>query len=235
MTRPPDVAVPSELRDFESLYRAGAEPWTYSERAVETLRHEKVAAIVRALAPRRALDLGCSLGQLTAQLAELPTELHAADLSPTAVRRARKRLTTPAFACGSATALPYAPESFDVVVASDGLYSWHLRPAERATALGEIHDVLALGGHAVLTEHMRPARFAEFLAEVRASPLRVVDVHYFHDRPCYQLEGWLKAVRHWRAARALRRSRGVARALCALGRPFGAAGSRHVCVIARRS
>ena len=230
----PEIRVPSDLRDFDALYRSGAEPWGYSDRAVETLRHERVAAIVRALAPRRVLDLGCSLGQLTAHLAALPAEVHAVDLSPTAVRRARERVPAATFGSGSATRLPFAPGAFDVVVASDGLYSWHLDAAERAAALGEIHDALAPGGHAVLTEHMRPARFAEFVAMIAASPLQIVDVRYFHDRPCYQFEGWLKAVRHTAAARALRRSRGVARVLCALGRPFGAAGSRHVCVVARR-
>ena len=138
------------------------------------------------------------------------------------------------FVGGSATRLPVAPRSFDVIVASDGLYSWQLDEGDRAAALREIHDALAPGGSAVLTEHMRPARFAEFVAEVRASPLRVASVTYRHDRPCYQFEGWLKAVRHWRAARALRRSERLARVLSALGRPFGAAGSRHVCVVATR-
>jgi SAM-dependent methyltransferase len=230
-----EIRVPSGLRDFDSLYRTGGEPWDYSERAVETLRHERVAGIVRALAPRRVLDVGCSLGQLTGHLAALPAEVHAVDLSPTAVRRARERVPAAAFGGGSATRLPFAAGSFDVVVASDGLYSWHLDAAERALALGELHDALAPGGHAVLTEHMRPPRFGEFVAMIAASPLQIVEVRYFHDRPCYQFEGWLKAVRHTAAARALRRSRGVARALCALGRPFGAAGSRHVCVVARRT
>ncbi|WP_158508678.1 class I SAM-dependent methyltransferase [Gemmatirosa kalamazoonensis] len=222
------------LRHFEGLYRAEDEPWSFSERGVETLRHERVARIVAELAPRRTLDLGCSLGQLTRRLAELPTELHAIDLSPTAVRRARTLLPGPAYACGSATELPFAPAAFDAIVASDGLYSWQLGPAECATTLCEIHDALVPGGHAVLTEHMRPSRFHEFVGMIEASPLRVVSVRHFHDRPCYQFEGWLKAVRHTRGARALRGSRTVARALCALGRPFGAAGSRHICVVARR-
>jgi SAM-dependent methyltransferase len=230
------------LRHFDALHRDGEEPWAFSERGVETLRHERVAALVSSLAPRRVLELGCSLGLMTARLAALPAELWAMDLSPTAVRRARAGLRdplagvtrAPTFVAGSATLLPVAPRSFDVVVASDGLYSWHLPPEARAAALREIHDALAPGGHVVLTEHMRPARFAEFVAEVRASPLRVASVTYLHDRPCYQFEGWLKAVRHWRVARALRRSTPLARALSTLGRPVGAAGSRHICVVAAR-
>ena len=251
---------PDDLRrHFDALHRDGEEPWAFSERGVERLRHRRVAELARALladapgappagAPRRVLELGCSLGEMTARLAErlagLPAELYAVDLAPTAVHRARARWrgpgappvpnVVPDFAVASATRLPFAPRAFDVVVASDGLYSWQLGEAERAAALREIHGALVPGGHAVLTEHMRPERFAAFVAEVRASPLRVARVTYLHDRPCYQFEGWLKAIRHWRVARALRRSEGLARALSVLGRPFGPAGSRHVCVVATR-
>jgi SAM-dependent methyltransferase len=229
---------PDLRRHFDALHRDGEEPWAFSERGVETLRHARVAALVHALLPDtpapRVLELGCSLGLMTERLAALRSRLVAMDLSPTAVRRARVRVRAPSVVAGSATALPVAPRTFDVVVASDGLHSWQLDEADRAAALREIHDALVPGGSAVLTEHMRPERFAAFVAEVRASPLRVVRVTYLHDRPCYQFEGWLKAVRHWPVARALRRSTALARALTALGRPFGAAGSRHICVVAER-
>jgi SAM-dependent methyltransferase len=229
------------VRFFEDMYRAGAEPWSYSERAVETLRHERVAALVGSLAPRRVLDLGCSLGLMTERLAALPAELWATDLSPTAVARARERLAARAprgdgarFVAGSALRLPVADASFDLILASDGLNGWELSRDDRAAALREIHRALEPGGHAVLTDHMRPNRFAGFVDEVRASPLRVVRVTYLYDRPCYQFEGWLKGVSGWRVARALRRSMPLARGLTAVGRLFGPAGSRHIVVVARR-
>ena len=255
MTERPDETRPETpeglRRHFEALHRDGEEPWAFSERGVETLRHARVAALVRTLLPGtgtpRVLELGCSLGLMTERLAVLPVELVAMDLSPTAVRRARGRwlgpgvlptgapmARVPEFVSGSATRLPFAPRAFDLIVASDGLHSWQLPPDDRAAALREIHGALAPGGSAVLTEHMRPARFPEFVAEVRASPLRVVRVAYLHDRPCYQFEGWLKAIRHWRVARTLRRSEALARILSVFGRPFGPAGSRHVCVVATR-
>jgi SAM-dependent methyltransferase len=241
------------LRHFETLHRDGEEPWLFSERGVETMRHARIADLVRSLVaaaptaatPRRVLEIGCSLGLMTARLAQRlagAAELHAVDLSPNAVRRTRARWRgpdapsrdEPRFSAASGTELPFARHAFDVVVASDGLYSWHLPPEARTAVLREIHDALAPGGHAVLTEHMRPKRFPEYVAEVRASPLRVLRVSYMHDRPCYQFEGWLKAIQHTRVARALRRSEGLARALSVLGRPFGAAGSRHILVVATR-
>lgn len=237
-----DARVARMLPHFEALHAAGDEPWSFSERAVEMLRHERVATLVRSLGPRRVLDLGCSLGQMTARLATLPAELYAMDLSPTAVRRARQRfrererslVSLPGFVSGSTIQLPFRARAFDVILASDGLYSWELDHVDRAAALQQIHHALAPGGHAVLTEHMRPAQFAGFVEEIRASPLRVVRVTYLYDRPCYQFESWLRAVRHWRAARALRRSMPLARALCAAGSCFGPAASRHICVVAVR-
>ncbi|HEX2722802.1 MAG TPA: class I SAM-dependent methyltransferase [Gemmatimonadaceae bacterium] len=225
---------------FEQMHAEGGEPWSFSERGVELLRQERVARLVAGLSPRRVLELGCSLGLMTERLSAIPVELWAMDLSPSATRRARQRLrsagtvTTPRFAVGTATQLPIASDSFDVIVASDGLYSWQLDADGRAAALGEIRRALVLRGHAVLTEHLRPAHFPVFIQEIRASMLHVERVIYFADRPCYQFESWLRAIEHWPVARTARRSVRLARALSALGRPFGPIASRHVCVIARR-
>jgi SAM-dependent methyltransferase len=229
-----DGGATDQLSHFEELYSAGKEPWSYSGRAVEMLRLERVAALVGSLRPRRLLEIGCSLGLMTERLAALGAELTAVDLSPTAVRRARERVRGATFLAASGSRLPFAAGAFDVILASDGLYSWQIDAPARAAALREMHDALAPGGRVVLTEHMRPARFPEFVAEIRASPLRVERVTYLYDRPCYQFEGLIKAVQHTAPARALRASVPLAKALCALGRPFGPAGSRHIVVIATR-
>ena len=254
--------IDEQRRHFEELHREG-EPWAFSERGVERYRHRRTADLVRALLAERAgsgsaarttqprvLEIGCSLGEMTARIAERLAEpdagpraaLYATDLSPSAVRRARARwhgaralaTPTPGFFVGSATELPLPPRSFDVIVAADGLFSWQLPDDVRAAVLREIHDALAPGGRAVFTDHMRPVRFPEFVAAVRAGPLRVERVMYMHDRPSYQFEGLIKAIQHWPVARALRRSEGLARALSVVGTPFGAAGSRHICVVAAR-
>ena len=185
------------------------------------------------------LDLGCSLGQLTKGLAELPGQLFAADLSPTALARARaivraRRGNVVRFLAARSTALPFREGVFELIIASDGLYSWDIGREERAIALDEIGRAVSVGGHVILTDHMRRGRFKEFIAEIEASPLLVESVFYLHDRPAYQLESWLKAVKDWRAAKALRRSVGLARVLSGVGRLLGTRGARHVCVVARK-
>lgn len=228
---------------FESRYRTDDEPWDYSLRAAEVLRHHFVLEMVRTLAPRRVLDLGSSLGYLTAGLARLPVTTCAMDISPTAVRRTRNRVraeprrderATQLYAAGSALAIPFARGSFDLVVALDGLHSWLLNADERGLVLREAYEIVEPGGHLLLTEHLRPEQFRGFVREAEASPFRIVGVSYLYDRPWYQIESWFKAVHGWRAIRAVRRSLRVARTLSTIGRAFGPVASRHICVLARK-
>ena len=161
-------------------------------------------------------------------------------MSPTAVARARENVrsewkTAGNFIAGRSTELPFPERSFDLVIAADGLYSWDIEREERAVALGEIHRVLSPGGHAILTEHMRRHRFRAFIGEIESSRLRVESVSYFYDRPAYQVESWLKAVRHWPVASAIRQSVSVARVLSRLGGFLGTRAARHVCVVARKT
>lgn len=122
-----------------------------------------------------------------------------------------------------------------LVIASDGLWGWGRTEAECAAALDEIERVLSPGGHAILTEHLRPARFREFVQSIAVSRLAVSSVACLADRPSYQLEATLKAVRSWRVARALPANRLLAQVLRMRARPFGPSSSRHILVIARRS
>ena len=183
--------------------------------------------------------MGCSLGQLTGRLAELPGQIFAADLSPTAVTRARENIraareSVVEFVAARSVALPFKSESFDLTIASDGLYSWDIEREERAAALVEIHRVMSHRGVAIFTDHMRRDRFAGFVTEIEGSALHVESVSFLYDRLAYQFESWLKGVQNASAAKALRRSTNVAMVLSRIGRVFGQQGSRHICVVARR-
>jgi SAM-dependent methyltransferase len=76
---------------FERLYAGKADPWEFATSAYEK---RKYAATLSAL-PRarysRALELGCSIGVLTALLALRCESLLAADISETALTSARMR------------------------------------------------------------------------------------------------------------------------------------------------
>lgn len=199
----------------------------------------RITELARSFHARRTLDLGCSLGQLTGRLAELPGQLFAVDLSPTAVGRARENIQAARggvveFVAARSLALPFKSESFDLIIASDGLYSWDIERDERAVAIVEIHRVMSKGGVAIFTDHMRRHRFPEFVTEIESSELRVESVSFLYDRLAYQFESWFKGVRGSLISKAVLRSTNVARVLSQIAQVFGQRGSRHICVVARK-
>lgn len=230
----------NDPRSFEALYRGAAEPYDYSWRAAERLRHQLIVGVVESLEPRptRVLDVGCSQGQLTFHLGALSGVTLAMDVSATAVAKARRRCAGApgrfAFAVGSATALPFASSAFDLVILCDGLRGWGLSAPDREAALSEAHRLTRAGGHVLLTEYLRPKSFAGFVREVELGPLRILWIRHLYDRLWYQVETWFRRARHLRAVRAVFSSLGFARFMSGVGRLFGERGARHICILTRK-
>lgn len=236
--------------NFQEKYVAEREPWDYSHRAVETLRHEYIADLVRSLTPsaRRVLDVGCSLGQLTARLRGSAAEIHACDLSWTAVRKtstACEPLVSNAgksnsdnsryfFSVASSLALPYARGSMNIILLCDGLIGWELSPEGRREVLRNAFEILSPGGAVVLTDYMHPRRFESYMREIAEGPLPIESVHYLNDRLPYQFEGWLYAFWETRFVQSLVGSKPLIRRLKSVSSFFGKRGSKHICIIARK-
>lgn len=178
------------LELFQKFYHAGAEPWEYSKRAIEQLRHDRIVEIVEALNPRRLLEIGCSLGMLTRRL---PGQVTAIDLSALAVQRANGD------AAASVLALPFADASFDLVLASDGPNSWFLTDDELQVAFGEMHRVVQPGGGVLIADYEKPRAMDRFVERIERSPLQIQDVSYIHDRIWYKVERALPFIRGSRA------------------------------------
>lgn len=225
-------------RHFELRHCNEPEPWLFADRAAEILRHEWIVGTAVAFGPDATLDVGCTAGQLTGRLAGALPNVTAVDVSPTAVISARQRIggqsPSVAFLSGSVLSLPVADASFDLIVAADGLYSWDLPKPDRVRALEELHRALRPGGHVIFTDHMRPARFVEFIEEIEHSPFAVRTTGYLYDRLWYQFESWLRAVQHFTVTRWIRRNLVIARMLAAVGRRLGSNASRHICIVGEK-
>ncbi|MFN8217313.1 MAG: class I SAM-dependent methyltransferase [Solirubrobacterales bacterium] len=107
-----------------------------------------------------ALDLGCSVGVLTALLAPRCERLLAVDFSPTALEHARRRLAGFGQAEVRRAELPrQTPEGpFDAIVCSELLYYWS--PGLVSEGLRRMEAALAPGGTlvAVHWRHRDPRR-----------------------------------------------------------------------------
>jgi ubiquinone/menaquinone biosynthesis C-methylase UbiE len=103
-----------------------------------------------------ALDIGCGTGSFGLLLAKcLERErVFGLDISPEMLALSKKKAEEEGYrigyVCGSAAALPYGNEKFDLVFSS--LVFHHLDYEEKRKALGEIHRVLRQDGRYVSVE-----------------------------------------------------------------------------------
>ncbi len=135
---------------FEDVYNAAADPWNFTTSEYE---EDKYAATLDAL-PREnyqsAFEIGCSIGVLTARLAEKCESLWAVDVNEKALEQARER-------CGN---LPnvrlekrripaeFPDENFDLIVVSE--VGYYLSVEDWARAQEKIIAHLKRDGSIVL-------------------------------------------------------------------------------------
>jgi cyclopropane fatty-acyl-phospholipid synthase-like methyltransferase len=142
--------------DFEQRYRSDPDPWDYRNSDYE---QRKYAATLAACGPGPfacALELGGSIGVLSAMLAPRCERLLTIDVAPTAVRSARARLAGHPQASPIVGAIPWdVPEqAFDLVVASEILY--YLSERALAETLALLQRTMAAGASLVAV-HWRPS------------------------------------------------------------------------------
>ncbi len=77
---------------FDALYEHSRDPWGYESSDYEREKYASTLAAIPAGPIARALEVGCSIGVFTAQLAERCEQVTAVDFSSRAVELARARL-----------------------------------------------------------------------------------------------------------------------------------------------
>ena len=143
---------------FEELYREREDPW---DLATSDYERDKYAATIEALDGRRyarGLEVGCSIGTLSALLAGSCDDLLAVDCAPTAVARARERLAGLPGVRVERRCLPEEmPEGeFDLIVCSEVLY--YLSPDLLREALERLRRALRPGGSLLAVHWRGPVR-----------------------------------------------------------------------------
>jgi LmbE family N-acetylglucosaminyl deacetylase/SAM-dependent methyltransferase len=141
---------------FDSLYSQNRDPWRLGSRWYE----ERKRALTVASLPRarysRGLEIGCSVGELTAVVAERCDSLVALDISAAAVTAAAERvaeLRNVDVRRADAT-VDFPAGSFDLIVLSEVAYYW-----DRATVTHMLHEMrkhLAPGGTIIACHWRHP-------------------------------------------------------------------------------
>ena len=143
----------SDAAHFDRIYAASADPWGYE---TSTYEAGKYAATLDALPRRRwrdALEVGCSIGVLTLQLAAICDRLTAIDGAARALERCRARLAPHPHVDVRHGRVPadWPDQKYDLIVLSELIY--YLPEPDMHAVARLTADALTPDGHAILVNH----------------------------------------------------------------------------------
>ena len=129
---------------FAEVYARHDDPWRLESRWYERRKRAITVASLPEERYRTALEIGCSIGVLSSELAERCDDLFAIDVSESAIATARERdLPGVRFEVADAAA-DFPSGRFDLIVLSE--VGYYLSPSDFRTLLDEAITHLAYGG-----------------------------------------------------------------------------------------
>lgn len=135
---------------FEKLYSSDRDPWNFETSEYEQLKYQKTIENIPEQNYGNALEIGCSIGVLTAMLAPKCKRLVAMDISAAAIKVAKERLgKNPTIELRTA-AIPqdYPEECFDLIIMSE--VGYYLSKDDLLISRNKMIESLNIGGIMVL-------------------------------------------------------------------------------------
>jgi SAM-dependent methyltransferase len=138
---------------FERMYARTIDPWRFATSAYEAQKYRATLDALPEARYARAFEIGCSIGVLTAELAQRCDDLLAVDVNARALAAARERCAAQRNVRFDLMPVPQAfpEESFDLVVVSEVGYYWS--DADLALAIDRIAGAAA-GGTVELVHYL---------------------------------------------------------------------------------
>lgn len=180
---------------FDDMYAAADDPWSMRTRWYERRKYALTTAVLPRQRYPAALEVGCSVGELTAALAPRCDRLTGWDASAAAVERARRRVAGMAGVRIEQRIVPGDPlPEVDLLVLSEVLY--YLSPVDLQTLLGQVRSALRPGGTlvAVHWRHEVP-QYPQSGDRVHAALIEGLDWPRVatHTEPDLLLDCWVRA------------------------------------------
>jgi len=134
---------------FEAKYRQSGDPWNFTGSRYERERYDLTLRSLMRNHYRRAFEPGCSIGVLTAALAQRCEEVRAVDIAPSAVLTARKRCAKfPGVTISCADLATQCPEGpFDLIVFSE--LGYYFKDAQLRRIAESLSARLEAGGELI--------------------------------------------------------------------------------------
>ena len=140
---------------FDDVYRANEDPWAFASSPYERQKYADTLAALDRPRYKRAFEIGCSIGVLTAQLAPRCGRLLSVDVSEAALAQARQRCANLPQVELRKMQVPseFPQEQFDLILLSEVGYYW--APADLARAADLMLAALPTGAQLLLV-HWTP-------------------------------------------------------------------------------
>lgn len=143
---------------FNNLYSANPDPWEFETSEYEASKYAATVAALPKERYRSALEIGCSIGVLTAKLAERCDSLLCVDVSDLALNQATRRCQALPHVRFQNLRVPetYPDDIFDLTLVSEVGYYWSWEDLKKAQQC--IIEQLEPGGHLLLVHWTLYAR-----------------------------------------------------------------------------
>jgi SAM-dependent methyltransferase len=180
---------------FDRLYAVAEDPWSLRSRWYERRKYALTTAVLPRSHYADAVEVGCSVGELTAALAERCTRLIAWDPSAAAVERARARTAGLDGVRVEQRGIPGDPvPPCDLLVLSEVLY--YLGDEDLAAVLAGLPSLLRPGGTLLAVHWRHPvADYPRTGDGVHAALRAALDWPRvaMHEEPDFLLDCWVAA------------------------------------------
>lgn len=135
---------------FDQLYAADSDPWRFASCAYERAKYARTLASLAKQRYGAALEVGCSIGVLTVQLALRCDHLLAIDAAAAALKLARQRCATQPWVAFERCFAPkeWPSGRFDLIVLSEIVY--YLVPDDVMRLAEQTERALKMGGEVLL-------------------------------------------------------------------------------------
>ncbi len=119
---------------FADVYHNSQDPWNFETSPYEQAKYEATMAALPKDHYDKALEIGCSIGVLTAMLAQRCSHLLATDISEAPLQKAKQRLKDCPWVTFQQAAIPddYPEQKFDLVIMSEVGYYLSLDDLQKA-------------------------------------------------------------------------------------------------------
>lgn len=141
---------------FDALYAGDIDPWRFETSDYEAAKYTATLAALPLARYRNAVEIGCSIGVLTARLAARCDALLGVDVAAAALDCASRRCAALPHVAFARSTLPDAPPagSFDLIILSEVLYYFDADGLARLAA--SIREMAAPGADLMLVHWLGP-------------------------------------------------------------------------------